>query len=194
MKYIYILLFFIFLPLLKASSEKTHPMALSWKAEVNLINFNLEQKNKITRAIEIIKKVIRSEEFKRRIIQYASNGRKGFVDNQGLSNEMIYLLILEGREKVGNTKKNNTMNVELELYYRPTKTIGHTYPDVPRIWMNKKYFLKYNAINVANNLMHEWLHKLGFTHSGQWTEEREHTVPYAVGYIIEDIAKKLKFY
>lgn len=179
----------------KTKLSNTNPLidslAYTWDADLVLVNFNSEQEEKIKKAVSIIKKVIALPEFKKRILNYSYKGKNGFFDNQGYSNEAVYRMILEGSEKIGNTSKNNSMDVELELYFQKTSTIGYTYPHTTRIWMNKKYFNKYTPVKVADNLMHEWMHKLGFTHSMAWNEERDHTIPYAIGYIIEELAEKL---
>jgi hypothetical protein len=39
--------------------------------------------------------------------------------------------------------------------------------------------------------MHEWMHKIGFTHAVTWSKDRDHTVPYAIGYLIEELAAKI---
>jgi len=162
--------------------------AVTWDADLYLVNFTPPQEEKVRKAVTIIKKVIASKEFREKVLNYSYKGVTGFVDNGGLSNEEIYKKILEGAEQMGNRNKNNTMDVELELYHQTTKTIGYTYPNTVRIWMNKKYFNRYTPIKVADNLMHEWMHKLGFTHATTWSTDRDHTVPYAIGYLIEDIA------
>lgn len=162
--------------------------ALTWDANLYLVNFTPDQEEKVRNAVTIIKRVIASEEFKQRILNYSHNGKKGFVDNGGFSNEEIYQKILDGAEQMGSQTKNNTMDVELELYHQKTNTIGYTYPNVVRIWMNKKYFNKYTPLKVADNLMHEWMHKLGFTHATSWSSSRDHTVPYAIGYLVEELA------
>ncbi|MCM2351330.1 MAG: hypothetical protein NDI69_15010 [Bacteriovoracaceae bacterium] len=166
------------------------PAATTWDADLYLVNFNTHEEEKVKKAVSIIKKVISSMEFKDRVLNYSHNGTKQFNDNDGLTNEDIYLKILEGAEKIGSPSKNNTMDVELELYHQTTKTIGYTYPNTVRIWMNKKYFDRYTPIEVADNLMHEWMHKLGFTHATTWSKNRDHTVPYAIGYLVEELAKK----
>lgn len=174
-----------------AVKNDVHPLAFSWDAELYLVNFDDIQEQKVRKAIQIIKKVIASKEFKERILNYEHKGKKGFVDSDGLTNAEVYNRIMEGAEQMGNTTKNNSMDVELELYHQKTNTIGYTYPNTVRIWMNKKYFSKYTPVKVADNLMHEWMHKLGFTHSVHYSEERDHSVPYAVGYLIEELAEKL---
>jgi hypothetical protein len=193
------ILFILFIPFNSWGYETTGtkenqisvpPLALSWGAKVHLVNFNPSQERKIKAALKMIKNIISSPEFKERIINYQYKGKKGFIDNKGLSNEEIYRMILEGAEERSGIRKDNTMDVELELYFQEAKTIGYTYPDTDRIWINKKYFAQYTPIKVADNLMHEWMHKLGFSHSSKWSEDREHSVPYAVGYLIEELANK----
>jgi hypothetical protein len=167
------------------------PLALSWKANLHLVNFNKGQEEKMREAISLIKKVITSQEFRERVLNYRSKGGRTFVENQGLSNEEIYLKILEGAEQIGHTSKNNMMDVELELYHQKTNTIGYTYPHTSRIWINKKYFSRFTPIKVADNLMHEWMHKLGFTHAMDWSKERDHSVPYAIGLMVEELASRM---
>jgi hypothetical protein len=164
--------------------------AETWDAEPYMVNFSPAQEEKVRKAVLIIKKVIQSNEFKDRVLNYSYKGGKTFFESQGLSNKEVYQKILEGSEKMGNTARNNTMDVELELYHQKTTTIGYTYPNTVRIWMNTKYFNKYTPIKVADNLMHEWMHKLGFTHATTWSKDRDHSVPYAIGYLIEELANK----
>jgi hypothetical protein len=186
------LTFSLFFFLLFPAQASVDHLAKSWRAEVYLTNFSSEQEEKVQRAVEILKKVIATQEFKDRILNYSYRGKKAFHDNHGLSNEEIYKKILKGAEIIGNTKENNCLDVEIELYHQQTTTIGYTYPNTPRIWMNTKYFNKYTPVKVADNLMHEWMHKLGFTHATKWSVDRDHSVPYAIGYLVEEIADTLK--
>jgi hypothetical protein len=79
----------------------------------------------VHKAIEIIKKV-----------------KKHFLDNNGLTNEQIYLKLIQGAEKL-IPEDDNEMDLELELYYSSNKTVGYTYPNKVRVWMNTKYFTPY---------------------------------------------------
>jgi hypothetical protein len=166
-------------------------LAENWDADLYLVNFDQKQEQKIREAVRLIKKVILSSEFRDRVVNYKVDGKRTFIDNSGLSNEEIYQKILEGAEQIGNKTKNSIMDVELELYHQRTNTIGYTYPNTVRIWINKKYFAKYSPVKVADNLMHEWMHKLGFTHATRWSKSRDHSVPYAIGYLIEELAAKV---
>lgn len=162
--------------------------ATTFGTSVEMVNFSLEQEEKMDKAIEIIKLVVATEEFRNRILNYTYNGQKQFVDNGGYSNGQIYQIILNAAERLQPTK-NNQLDAEVELYYAATNVVGYTYPNTNRIWVNTKYFNSYTAAGVAHNLFHEWLHKLGFTHATTWSSSRDSSVPYAIGNIIGDIGR-----
>ena len=168
------------------------PMAShAFDVTLKLKGFNQEQEQKIFKAIKLIKKVVLSPEFKEAVISKSFNNEFTYKDNAGLTNEEIYQKIIEGRELVGrNTEANGIMDLELVLYRDDnSNTIGYTYPKISHVYINEKFLNKFEPYQVANNLFHEWLHKIGFDHSVEKTPEREHSVPYALGYIVKDIAK-----
>ncbi|HLT23246.1 MAG TPA: hypothetical protein VKZ84_07375 [Bacteriovoracaceae bacterium] len=178
----------------EAQTEKPHSyrsIASNWKSNIEYHNFTKDEVQKVEKALAIIKHIINSDEFHDLVLDYTFEGEKQFNENNNYTNAEIYQLILLGAEIIGNRQANNTMDVELELYEDSSKTIGYTYPNTTRIWMNRKYFSKYTPAQVAGNLMHEWMHKLGFTHTLKWNKDRQHTVPYAIGYLIEDLATKM---
>ncbi|HLT23344.1 MAG TPA: hypothetical protein VKZ84_07870 [Bacteriovoracaceae bacterium] len=158
-----------------------------FNANVSLTNFNASQEEKVLRAIEMIKKIIRTKEFKERVINFTYNGQKRFVDNKGLSNEEIYQILIDGAETL-LPEIDNEMDLDLELYTSNfTSTVGYTYPNVLRIWMNTKYFNAYSIAQVAGNVFHEWTHKLGFDHASSYSKSRDSSVPYGLGYIMVDL-------
>ncbi|MFA5583283.1 MAG: hypothetical protein WDA09_03635 [Bacteriovoracaceae bacterium] len=158
-----------------------------FNANVSLTNFNASQEEKVLNAIEMIKKMIRTKEFKERVINFTYNGEKRFVDNKGLSNEQIYQILIDGAETL-LPEVDNEMDLDLELYTSNfTSTVGYTYPNVLRIWMNTKYFNAYSIAQVAGNVFHEWTHKLGFDHASSYSKSRDSSVPYALGYIMVDL-------
>ncbi|WP_408097165.1 hypothetical protein ACJVC5_19200 [Peredibacter sp. HCB2-198] len=162
--------------------------ALNFQSNVTFVNFTASQREKMERAIEIIKLVVATDEFKNRILNYTYDGKKQFVDNGGYTNGQIYQLILNAAETL-QPSKNNIMDAEVELYYENNNVVGYTYPNTRRIWVNTKYFNSYTAAGVAHNLFHEWLHKLGFTHAVNYTSSRNSSVPYAIGNIVGDIGR-----
>lgn len=164
--------------------------ATTFDTNLSLRKFSADQEDKVLEAAELIRQVVASEEFKDAVLNHTYNGQKTFVDSQGLTNAQIYNKFLQGAEKL-TPAKNNAMDVELELYYENTTTIGYTYPNTRRIWMNTKYFDRYTAAQVAGNLTHEWLHKLGFGHASSSTASRPYSVPYAIGYIMVRLINEL---
>lgn len=158
-------------------------------ADVSFTNFTASDEAKVEKALEMIKAVVRTSEFRDAVLNHTYNGKKAFASTT-LTNEQIYQKFLDGEEML-NPGKNHTMDLQLELYYASTTTVGYTYPNVLKIWMNKKYFDTYIPAQVSRNLFHEWSHKLGFDHDSAATARRPYSVPYGVGTIMENLARKL---
>lgn len=185
---------FLFLALIFISFTNSIAQASNhFDVRTNLIGFTPGQENKIRSASGLIRKIVRSKEFKDRVLTHTWKGKKQFAENGGLSNTEIYQKILEGQEKMTSFGVNHTMDLEVELYTDyDSITIGYTYPSIVRIYMNRKYFNKFRPYQVADNMTHEWLHKIGFVHPLKATPERPYSVPYAVGYIVKGIAREMK--
>lgn len=172
-----------------SSSEEVPHEAFLFDANVTLTKFNAVGEEKVMKAISIIKTVIRSKEFRERVLNFSYAGKKAFVDNGGLSNEEIYQKLLDGSEEL-DPGIDHEMDLDLELYYSRKKTVGYTKPDALRIWMNSKFFNVYSPSEVSGNIFHEWVHKLGFNHAFYYSVSRDSSVPYALGYLIEELGKK----
>ena len=162
-----------------------------FSASVTYSNFESADIDKVQQALGFIQKIIRTSEFRERILNHTYQGVKQFVDSNGLTNEQIYDKLLDGKETLLPVI-DNQMDLQLELYANySTSTVGYTYPNTTKIWMNRKFFDAYDPEEVSRNLFHEWTHKLGFGHDSAATSRRPYSVPYAVGKIIQDLAYKL---
>jgi hypothetical protein len=174
-------------------SEVSHAvvptLALTFDTNVQTLNMSSPQEAKIQSAEEKIKAVVATEEFRKLVLNHTYNGVKTFVNNNGLSNAQIYQKILQGAEKL-QPAKNNAMDLIIKLYYQNSSTIGYTTIGSKTIYMNTKYFNQYNAAGVSHNMMHEWLHKLGFGHAVSYSPSRDYSVPYAIGYMLKKLAAK----
>jgi hypothetical protein len=164
--------------------------AKNFEVNIKLNNFNSAQEDKILVASDLIKKVIASDEFKSAVLNYQYQGKKNFIDNDGLSNAQIYKKIIEGVEKL-SPEIDNEMDLELVIYNANNSVVGYTLPNEIKIWMNAKFFDQNIPAKVTENMMHEWLHKLGFKHDYERTPTRPYSVPYAIGYLVGRIAQKL---
>lgn len=153
-----------------------------------LENFDAVREEKMLRILEILEKeVLNSEEFKKRILNHQHNGKFTFVENEGLSNQEVYEFIMQGRENLGYGE-DFKMDLYLRLYYKDDTAIGHTYPNSRIIWIKSKFFDKLPTYKIAANIVHEWLHQLGFSHWRRY--ERPFSVPYGVGSIVKQMLKR----
>jgi hypothetical protein len=162
--------------------------AFTFDTNITMVQFTAAQEAKYNRAIEIVKMVVATEKFRNDVLNFTYNGKKAFVDNRGRTNQQIYQSILDAAETL-QPAKNNTMDLEVELYYANNSVVGYTYGSTRRIWVNTKFFNSYSENSVAGNLFHEWLHKLGYTHDSAATVSRPYSVPYAIGYMMSNIGK-----
>lgn len=172
------------------NSSNVPAKALSFKTNVDYMSgFSASDEDKYDQAVAIVKKVVATEAFRTKVLNHTWNGAKSFANNNGLTNAQIYQSILDAAEKLTPTK-NNTMDVGVKLYYNSNNVVGYTNPSITYINVNTKYFDSYDPNEVAGNLFHEWLHKLGYGHDSSVTAKRPFSVPYAVGYMIRDLGKK----
>lgn len=155
---------------------------------MQLTGFDGEKGEKMEAAFKALEEVVNSEEFKDRVINFKNtNGERSFASNKGLSNEEIYAIFMEGREKL-QPETPGEMNFYLRLYNKPwSKVIGYTTSKINLININWKYFKNNPVASVAANLAHEWTHKIGFDHRSA----KEHdSAPYAIGYIVGDLIRQ----
>lgn len=171
-----------------SSTSSLPSAALSFKTNVSLMGFNSSQASKYNQAIAIVKKVVATEAFRGKVLNFAYGGAKQFANNIGKTNSQIYQSILDAAEKL-KPIKNNTIDLGVKLYYAANSVVGYTNPSITYINVNTKFFNTYSANQVAGNLFHEWLHKLGYDHDSSPTSRRPYSVPYAIGYMIRDLGK-----
>ncbi len=162
-------------------------LALTFDTNIATYNMTSSQEAKIQKAEYKIKKVIASDAFRTRVLNFTFNGAKKFNNNNGLTNAQIYQKILDGAENF-KTAKNNAMDLNIKVYYENTSTVGYTTPASSYINMNTKFFNTYTSTQVTRNMMHEWLHKIGFDHATFYSVSRDSSVPYAIGKIMEELA------
>lgn len=173
----------------RATDLDVPPAARTFSADINYTGFSYEDEEKVRKAIQIIKRVVASTEFRDRVLNFSYDGKTGFWQNRGYSNAQIYQMILDGKETLLPVV-DNEMDLDLELYYEDINTIGYTYPNVNKIWMNTRYFYKFTPVQVADNIFHEWIHKIGFDHDLEYSVSRDYSVPYGLGYLVKELGKK----
>lgn len=165
-----------------------HPGIVKVRIE-EMNDFEAADVTRLQGAVAVFEDVVNSAEFKNRVLNHSYQGVKQFVDNNGLSNEQVYNTIIAGQETFRKIPDSEA-NLSLNLYYTWSNVVGYTYPNTNQIFMNTKYYRVFTASQIAANMLHEWTHKLGFTHDYNSTARRPYSVPYAVGDMLEDIAAK----
>lgn len=151
---------------------------------------NSSEKQKVLDSYSIIEAVMNSNEFKERVINFkSSDGKRSYSSNRGMSNEQVYEYLMQGKELVGGESNQGEMNFDVRRYYRGwSKVIGYTNPGKSNtISVNGRFYSRYKITQITSNLVHEWIHLNGFLHDSAKDHD---SVPYAVGYIAEELAEK----
>jgi hypothetical protein len=144
-------------------------------------DFSFNDTKKYKSSVRLLEEAINSKEFYKLFMELELSSDKG------MTNQQIYDLMMSGAE-VLDPIVDNEADIFITMYYSNNSTVGYTYPHTKEKWINKKFFDEYDASQIAKNLIHEYMHKLGFGH----VSSREHTsVPYAVGFLIEDLVKNI---
>lgn len=161
---------------------------------------------KFEKALEIMEEVMNSEEFRTKVISYkrASNGKREYQKNFlwkdseiTFTNEEIYQIIMNGDEKMRpNTIGEMNFNSRVRVCRWNTSpmrwkwcqsVVGSTTPASSKmITLNWKFYKKFEVNQMVANMVHEWLHLLGFLHGKKHMREE---VPYVVGTIAGEVAK-----
>lgn len=167
-----------------------------------LVGFTPKQEEQFRNILSVGTNALNSEHFKSSVLNFTwvEYYRKWFRKysilhntfnwNNGLSNQEIYDLFMSGVDQL-NTDADGDLDLFLELYFANNSVIGYTYPTIVTTYANKKYFLgnlesKSGNAAIFANIIHEYLHKVGFDHSYYNNATRRYTVPYAMGDIAEE--------
>ena len=170
-------------------SANVPALALSFKTNVSYLSgFTTADEDKYNQAVAIVKKVVGTEAFRTKVLNHTYGGSTTYANSAGKTNAQIYQSILDAAESL-QPAKNNTLDVGVKLYYEASTIVGFTNGSITYINVNTKFFNQYDANEVAGNLFHEWLHKLGYGHDSAATAARPYSVPYAVGYMVRDLGK-----
>lgn len=155
-----------------------------------LSGFNPSRMEKVTRAMEAIVAVVKTQAFKDAVLSFKNkNGELRFNENRGLSNQQIYELLVSGAERL-RPVADQTMDLNLIWYRKNNDTVGYTYASSDRTWINGRFHDGYTIPQMSRNLFHEWTHKMGFGHKSRSSSVRRWTVPYGLGRKMEELVKE----
>lgn len=126
-----------------------------------------EEVKKLQEAEKVVNEIVRGDCYGNFIL------RRRMIDTDKTSEEVLKHI------------RGTTLTVPIQYYYSWKNTVGYTYAGQPEIYFNRKYHDHYNACDTASNGLHEWTHKLGYTHAFKATADRGYSVPYTQNAAVE---------
>lgn len=142
--------------------------------------FTPEEIKKHETASQLLETALNSVEFRDGVLTLP------LENMNGLTHQQVYDKIMSGAE-VLTPEVDNELDVWAVVYYKNNKVVGYTNPTTILTWINRKFFGDDYA-DIACNMLHEWLHKLGFDHDSASDHD---SVPYALGYFVEKLIRRL---
>jgi len=145
----------------------------------SLTGFSQTEEARFKKIAANVEVILNSSEYKEAILNHSWKGQKQFVSTTD-SNETVYQKI---------TSSDWKLEYRLEKLSRFSKTIGYTYSNVSWIVINARKFPFLSDADIAANIAHEYGgHKLGrYGHDMNWSEARDYSAPYGIGYTLEKI-------
>lgn len=168
----------------------TNPVVFGGETHSPLLTVNavvrggtLKQRDFMRNVLNVLRHVVISDMLQDRVLEYNFH-------NPEMNNLEVYKLFLSGKDAY-EAAADGEMDIDVTLYSTFNNVLGYTYPNNPRTWINMSHFQRdeYEIMAKAvGNIVHEYMHNLNFNHTHHWTPNRQHTIPYAYGYIARDVA------
>jgi len=146
--------------------------------------------NKITKSAELFETIVNSAEFKDMIVNMPDKWRIGesskYKNKSGLE---LYNHILSGKEE-RDTEIDYEADIIVDEYRGKawSKVVGFMSPGKPTIHINNRFYYSYGLERIVSNLLHEWLHTMGFRH---YTSDPNTSFAYYANYIVKTLYPKL---
>lgn len=174
-------------PEVSSKPRITRTKGTNLNAQIHAMNnFTEDERIKLLRAVKLLLAVVNSTKFKEMILQ--AKFTENTVNGKSYTNQEIYNYIMSGIDQL-NPQKDFDIDIDITLYtpkWRRSKVCGYTNPNTRRTWINKYFLANADFAEVADNIIHEYCHKLGFDHHKVW----DTSVPYQVGGIVQNLAKE----
>lgn len=160
------------------------PMPLTVNALVQ--GGTLDQRDFFRNVISVMRHVVNSTKFQDIVLE--------FSDFQHTDDNPVEVFdkFMSGKD-LYEEYADKEMDIDLTLYFKNNRTVGYTYPNTRRQWINMKFIAHHRleAISVAvGNIVHEYMHNLGYVHKGNkrnWFRNWE-SVPYRYGDTAKEVA------
>jgi hypothetical protein len=132
---------------------------------------------KDTSYVAKLNRIIQSKEFKEKVLNHKFKGKNSFHYTEKSPQEVLKIIT------------TTRLIVEIERKWNfNKKVVAWTYPSSNKIFFNSRVSRK--DCSWVGTLGHEVLgHKNGFDHEVNFTKDREYSVPYGIGKIVNDICR-----
>lgn len=145
----------------------------------------VDQREFFRSAMSIMRHVVNSDAFQNAVLDF-----NGYTHTDQDARE-IYMNFMSGKD-LYETVVDNEMDIEVTIYNKNNSTVGYTYPNTRKQWINWK-FVTMNKIEgiatVIANIVHEGCHNLGYRHRGN--NRNKYGNWKSVPYIYGDTAKQI---
>jgi hypothetical protein len=123
--------------------------------------------------------IVNGDELKKRILAYR------FTSTDRSPADVI--ADMEAGSEILSPLPDSVWNWKVGFYTKwGSRVIGWTNPKIDIVWINKPVWDKMDCPAIMANIVHEYLHKIRYGHKSA----KDHSsVPYAVGYMVEAIAR-----
>lgn len=165
---------------------------------VKTIGFKPEELEKLSQATDLLETVINTESFKLEVMRHTYTQPGGWFKRSrtlnafrmtSLTPMQVYKKFMSGSERL-EPHPDQEADIHITIDRRDAgDVLGYTYASTPMQWVYSSFFGRATIADIASNIAHEYCHKLGFTHESNYTKLRQYTVPYALGYIVKELAK-----
>lgn len=158
--------------------------------------FSATEITKLTQAAAIMERALNSQKFKSFVENFSyskiyttgfwpfrkqATATSNFFYDTDLRNHEVYTTIMNGAESLSPEIDGEAdINIEIDRS-KKRGVLGYTYSHSKINWIYSWFLRDGDVYEVAGNLAHEYMHKLGFEHDFARTPLRPFSVPYAVG-------------
>lgn len=172
-------------------------------SNIRIYNATPAQDEKIRRAIRLIMAVVNGPKFKDEVIKFGYERRysKGFFWNKKYYTEWVehFTSTTESNQEVydrimtGETEDDESNDVEFDFGVNVLQgshggVIGYTTPGSDRTNTYAWVIRDYADYELAGHFFHEYVHRAHYDHANA---SDHNSAPYALGYIMERLAKEL---
>lgn len=132
--------------------------------------------------------VINSKIFMDQVLKMRKHGERSKYKDY--SNMEIYRMIMNGAETL-DPVVDNEWDIFIDDYFSWKRVIGYTMRNIKTIFVNTRYFDSRPRVLCGSNIVHEYGHKLGFSHDFRATAVRPFSICYQLNNCYEVAYRKI---